>query len=134
MGGSGWLVACRSWLQCSQRNSFPLYCEPAKYHISTAVPISIRVHIAMTAIGRLGTSSQWWGHLALDAGSHCSQGYSPMADKSQTSQVTAQSRFYCICLNRIPRAGELSPQHRKYPRHRSLHLILNCSLVFFTSV
>lgn len=53
-----------------------------------------------------------------------------MAGQSQASQGTAQPRFYCICLNRIPRAGEFSPQHRKYPRHRRLHLILNCSLFF----
>lgn len=54
-----------------------------------------------------------------------------MAGPSQASQGTAQPRFYCICLNRIPRAGEFSPQHRKYPRHRRLHLILNCSFIFF---
>lgn len=56
----------------------------------------------------------------------------PMAGWSQTSRVTAQSRFYCICLNRILRAGELSPQHRKYnTRHRTLHLILNCLFFFY---
>lgn len=137
MDGSGWPVACRSWLQCSQRDSFPLYWEPAKCDSGLLCQQAGERHT-----GPYCSDSYWEGKKLIpvmgSSGPGCRKPLltrvQSMAGQSQASQGTAQPRFYCICLNRIPRAGEFSPQHRKYPRHRRLHLILNCSFIFFTSV
>lgn len=48
------------------------------------------------------------------------------AGRSQASKVTAQLRFYCIHINQVPRAGEVSLQHGKsYPRNGRLCLVIH---------